>query len=89
MTIKPRSVSILQTDDNPSAFPHQPLGSDGLPEVEAHYGMTLRDWFAGQALAGIAGCARSVIKRDGETSAQADARWSYERADAMIAARGR
>lgn len=36
--------------ENPSAFPGQPHGSDGLPSCEASPGMTLRDWFAGQAL---------------------------------------
>ena len=35
------------------AFPSQPLGMDGLPDHSAVPGMTLRDWFAGQALAGL------------------------------------
>lgn len=38
---------------DPSAFPNQPFGSDGLPEAQASPGMTLRDWFAGQALVGL------------------------------------
>lgn len=74
----------MSVPDNPQAFPFQETsyGASG-PE----YGMTLRDWFAGQALNGAAGCVRSIIRLDRETQAQADARWSYERADAMLAAR--
>ena len=49
--------------DNPSAFPKPTAVVDhyekrgGLPsrkEIECSDGMTLRDWFAGQALAGMA-----------------------------------
>lgn len=40
-------------DTGGSAFPQQSIGSDGLPEREATPGMTLRDWFAGQALVAI------------------------------------
>ena len=51
-------------------------------------GMSLRDWFAGQALAGvIAVCAADTL-RDGETSPQMFARKSYAIADAMLAERG-
>ncbi|UNY40277.1 hypothetical protein KLEP181_gp33 [Paracoccus phage vB_PmaP_KLEP18-1] len=45
-------------------------------------GMTLRDWFAGQALAGIS-ANYELGNADGETQA----RWAYKAADAMIAAR--
>jgi hypothetical protein len=46
-------------------------------------GMTLRDWFAGQALAGI-----SASQGDGYSlSPQNEAEWAYQRADAMIAVR--
>ena len=46
-------------------------------------GMTLRDWFAGQAIAGATGPAP-----DGWSLSPYDhARWAYEIADAMIAAR--
>ena len=45
-------------------------------------GMTLRDWFAGQAMAGI------LAKGGGETW-EADAAWAWRAADAMIAERDR
>lgn len=76
--------------ENPSAFPQ----SDTI-----YGGMTLRDWFAGQALAGwMAGygpqsdhpCTLDDIRREnGEHSqlAQNIARCSYQLADAMLAER--
>jgi hypothetical protein len=45
------------------------------------YGMTLRDWFAGQALAGLI----ADPSRDG--SADDRARYAYAYADAMLRAR--
>ncbi len=64
------------------AFPFTAQGVGGETN-EADPGMTLRDYFAGRALAGI--CAMS-----GEgfsLSPQDEAAWAYDRADAMIAAR--
>jgi hypothetical protein len=49
----------------------------------AHEGMTLRDWFAGQALAGITGDP-SVEDMDQNEIARA----AYLYADAMLEARG-
>jgi transcriptional regulator with XRE-family HTH domain len=49
--------------------------------------MTLRDWFAGQALAGLCGAFGRVTIKSGETQEQADARWCYARADAMLTER--
>lgn len=43
----------MSAPENPPAFPCQPLGQDGLPSNELSPGMTLRDYFAGQALAGL------------------------------------
>lgn len=63
--------------DNPCAFPA------GWPEAgyEPHYGMTLRDWFAGQALTVLcamdAGNMHDVV------------RLAYRTADAMLAERER
>ena len=61
---------MAQNDGGP-AFPG-PYGSDG---------MSLRDWFAGQALAGL-------LSQEGvEASPETDAAWAYKVADAMLAAR--
>ena len=47
-----------------------------------HFGMTLRDYFAGQIALGLS------IRREGKTD-EHDARTAYALADAMIKARGR
>lgn len=46
-------------------------------------GMSLRDYFAGQALAGL--LSRQVVQ--GDVTAYVAAVWSYEYADAMLKAR--
>ena len=64
-------------------------GAFPIPATEennTHWGMSLRDWFAGQALSGIASYGGGASREGCETKAQADARWSYQRADAMLAA---
>ena len=61
--------------DNPSAFPHS-------TEMIGRYGMTLRDWFAGQAL-GYLGQRKDITIRDAEHIAAI----SYDLADAMLAER--
>lgn len=70
--------------ENPPAFPN--LQWDGSAKSEHYYnfgGMSLRDYFAGQALAGICG--------DGipgsHHSPKATAHDAYAYADAMLAAR--
>lgn len=74
-------------DDGGPAFPVSFTGKDWDPESQKHRpalcsieGMSLRDWFAGQALIGI------LL---GDKSAQDHflkaARWSYDVADAMLA----
>lgn len=73
------------SDENPSAFPLQ--ANDGCGNfMEPEYGMTLRDWFAGQAVSALV---HQVL------SSEADARdtpllvasFAYDIADAMLAAR--
>lgn len=61
------------TDENPPAFPRN-YSADG------HNGMNLRDWFAGQALAGMG----AVEEIPADTCAE----MAYNTADAMLKARG-
>ena len=64
---------------NPSAFPQ----SDFCFPIPERAGMTLRDWFAGQALAGcMAAEAPDVIYEE-----QGVAKRAYRIADAMLSAR--
>lgn len=67
-------------NNNPTAFPYMEISEDGVT-LEYHSGMTLRDWFAGQALAGL-----SVNFSDGEDYDHV-AVTAYRQADAMLAAR--
>jgi hypothetical protein len=77
---------------NPSAFPH--TYSD---KHETYEGMTLRDWFAGQALASIAGTAIFDAAARTTTGELADANGTdrthliagtcYRLADAMLRVR--
>ena len=62
--------------DNPPAFPA------GWPEAgyEPHYGMTLRDWFAGQALVGLLHPGYEANSTDAPEQA-------YRLADLMLAER--
>lgn len=73
---------------NPPAFPCEAQGDRSVPQEHDHIqvgvysskfpGMSLRDWFAGQAVSGnvIAGATTREI-----------AEWAYEVADEMLAAR--
>ena len=75
--------------DGGPAFPQHDLKAYGMGPAQRGEsytveGMSLRDWFAGKALAGIS----SIAVEGFSLSAQEEARWAYDRADAMIAARG-
>lgn len=65
-------------------------GPDGCGLVEGWHGMSLRDWFAGQALAGI--CAsKLIVDHAGTNTTDAEfvagvARRSFMFADAMLKA---
>jgi hypothetical protein len=73
---------MAQNDGGP-AFPQNDLSSYGMgPEGCNNGGMTLRDWFAGQAL----GVMLQAPETAGETTADI-AQAAYVMADAMIAAR--
>ena len=66
-------------DDGGPAFPARPTERlHGGGTITAHNGMTLRDWFAGQALAGLAPC----FEEYGDVAGHA-----YRLSDAMLEAR--
>jgi hypothetical protein len=68
-------------DDGGPAFPQNSLSSQNR-------GMTLRDWFAGQALAGILGGGfADTIPHDDLNGGRDAAAFAYQYADAMIAER--
>lgn len=73
---------MAQHDNGGPAFPAQWDDKD-------NEGMTLRDWFAGQALVGIINACAMDARVRGETSEMLFARKAYSVADAMIAARGK
>lgn len=68
----------METPRNPNAFP-----ACNEAAVNETMGMTLRDYFAGQALAGII----SIASAGFSLTPEDEARWAYERADAMLKAR--
>ena len=65
--------------ENPSAFPFHDENEGGV-RGRTHLGMTLRDWFAGQALANDL--------TQGEPAINA-AFYAYQIADAMLAERAK
>lgn len=70
-------------NDGGPAFPVEGFPGDAhFPTVVPKPGMTLRDYFAGQALAGLIACA-NVNKPTRNDYAEA----AYNYADAMLAAR--
>lgn len=77
-------------DDGGTAFPCQPLDGQGQPCGSMQYGLSIRDWFAGQALIGLfAQCGNP--DNDGITASdyQAAGQHAYIIADMMLLARAR
>lgn len=79
--------------DGGPAFPipgHNYTNSGGtIMAINPRFGMSLRDYFAGQALAGARLDGASIIANgDQNSDAIAHARAAYRYADAMIEARG-
>jgi len=70
-------------EDGGPAFPSsvERPGDEGSREVISYKGMSLRDWFAGQALAGILACPADYAGAKGFDGRVARA---YEYADAML-----
>lgn len=71
--------------ENPPAFPRTGEGFGNPRYDEA--GMTLRDWFAGQAVIGIMSTAGAFERTDRRIDMVA--RKAYEFADAMLAERAK
>lgn len=70
----------MERKDGGCAFPNDGLWANGFPEG----GMSLRDWFAGQALIGITSALHQGIRPADVPAMASDC---YGIADAMIAAR--
>lgn len=71
------SDSISKTiDDGGPAFPFDEYTKDGQ-QFKVHLGMSLRDWFAGQALCGI-------MSGSSRTNFEMVSKESYKLADAML-----
>lgn len=72
--------------DSGTAFPCKTFTQNGIPNGDS-MGMSLRDWFAGQALAGMCAnpgwCDMLSARGVAEKNALAD----YAHADAMLSAR--
>lgn len=83
-------MAANEVNDGGPAFPSattDPLDMTvGPMRFTKSHGMSLRDWFAGQALVGILG-SRNGFLIDCGTDNAAD--WAYKTADAMLAARSR
>ena len=71
--------------DNPQSFPCLDSSDGGLSMRDP--GMTLRDYFAGQALTSTMRLVTGHESEPGEGMAQTFARRAYELADAMLEAR--
>ena len=67
-------------DDGGPAFPNAGTSDS---ELYAAYGMSLRDWFAGRALAAL------ITDLPGQGDAESFAREAYEYADAMLRERAK
>jgi hypothetical protein len=75
-------------NNNPTAFPYMEISEDRVT-LEYHSGMSLRDWFAGQAMPAIisAMSAGQHGIMGGKSAMESVAYDAYAQADAMLAAR--
>lgn len=77
-------------NDGGPAFPRPSGPAQEDINTSAHEGMTLRDWFAGQALAGMAASNyyQNVVRNSNDNTLRGSiARFAYSLADDMIAER--
>jgi len=74
---------VSTKNDGGPAFPQPVIGATDGRACDP--GMSLRDWFAGQALAGL--CASTT--HDDSPGTALLATWAYQQADAMLKARGK
>ena len=74
-------------NDGGPAFPSDLLINGSVTARKPYDGMSLRDWFAGQALPPIMVLCAADTRLKNETHAQMFARKAWDAADAMIAAR--
>ena len=73
----------MSAPENPAAFPR-------TSDLYAYSGMTLRDWFAGQALAGMMANESTPFSADvAEVDPHDIAEAAYHLADAMLAERAK
>lgn len=74
------------TDERNNGGPAFPTEPRGPIYGGKHDGMTLRDWFAGQALAGLVTMKvlHEIARKSGVGSETVTAQAAYEYADAMI-----
>ena len=75
--------------DGGAAFPLPPYSSSCLEPPRPNLGMTLRDFFAGQAIVAIFSSPRTIdeINKIDQDFAVSTALGAYDIADAMLAAR--
>ena len=74
-------------NDGGQAFPRSMSNMGGEHSPYGPDGMTLRDWFAGQALAGLIASSRTHGKWIDEEEYKIFAADAYNQADAMLKAR--
>ena len=77
----------MKNNDGGPAFPYQEIFQDTSGNIDVKYkqgGMSLRDWFAGQALMGMLSNTNNSKEFMGDF-----AEWAYRQANAMLAERAK
>ena len=83
----------MSKDNSGQAFPGKVKGKNDLAPYQYNPGLTIRQWYAGQALAGMMAntdlliSSRDEAKSRGMDAGEAIAATCYEQADSMIAER--